>query len=188
MSNAEQNADVVRRGYAAFNAADLKTLTELMPENASWHTPGRSRIAGDHVGRDAVFAQFGRYGGETLGTFKADLKEVFGSDNGRVVAIHHNSGERNGSRDANRGPSPNVHAHQLRADPVADRLAVGREERCAEVTFCRERCERSVHPSSASTGLPSCCRRTMFRRPIRQSSGVPVAAGKLPPATPARND
>jgi len=98
MSTAEQNADVVRRGYAAFNAADIKTLTELFPENASWHTPRRSRIAGDHIGRDAVFGQFGRYGGETNGTFKADLKQVFGADNGRVVAIHHNSGERNGKR------------------------------------------------------------------------------------------
>ena len=98
MSTAEQNADVVRRGYAAFNAADLTTLTALMSESVSWHTPGRSSIAGDHVGRDAVLAQFGRYGGETNGAFKADLTQVFGSDNGRVVALHHNSGERNGKR------------------------------------------------------------------------------------------
>lgn len=48
--------------------------------------------------RDAVFAQFGRYGGETNGTFRADLKQVFGSDNGTVVAMHHNSGERDGKR------------------------------------------------------------------------------------------
>lgn len=98
MSTAEANAELVRRGYAAFNAADVQTLTEMIAEDASWHTPGRSRIAGDHVGRDAVFAQFARYGGETNGTFKADLRQVFGSDNGRVVAIHHNSGERNGRR------------------------------------------------------------------------------------------
>ena len=98
MSLAEENAELVRRGYVAFNAADIDTLTELLSENASWHTPGQSSIAGDHIGRDAVFAQFGRYGGETNGTFKADLKQVFGSDNGRVVAIHHNSGERNGKR------------------------------------------------------------------------------------------
>lgn len=98
MSNAEKNADVVRRGYAAFNAADGQTLTEIISEDASWHTPGRSRVAGDHIGRDAVFAQFGRYGGETNGTFKAELKEVFANDSGRVVAIHHNSGERNGKR------------------------------------------------------------------------------------------
>ncbi len=32
-------------------------------ESASWHTPGRSSLAGDHKGRDAVFAQFGRYRG-----------------------------------------------------------------------------------------------------------------------------
>jgi ketosteroid isomerase-like protein len=98
MNQAETNAEVVRRGYAAFNAADIETLSEVMPENATWHTPGRSRIAGDHIGRSAVFAQFGRYGGETNGTFKAELKQVFGSDNGRVVAIHHNSGQRNGRR------------------------------------------------------------------------------------------
>jgi ketosteroid isomerase-like protein len=98
MSTPEQNAEVVRRGYAAFNAADIKTLTELFPAHSSWHTPGRSRIAGDHTGRDAVFAQFGRYGGETNGTFRADLKQVFGGADGRVVALHHNSGERNGRR------------------------------------------------------------------------------------------
>ena len=39
----------------------MKTLTEFLDESASWHTPGRSPLAGDHQGRDAVFAQFGRY-------------------------------------------------------------------------------------------------------------------------------
>ena len=28
MNEAERNADTVRRGYAAFNSADMKTLTE----------------------------------------------------------------------------------------------------------------------------------------------------------------
>lgn len=71
---ADENATIVRRGYAAFNSADMNTLTELFDEGASWHTPGRSSLAGDHQGRDAAFAQFGRYGGETAGTFKAELK------------------------------------------------------------------------------------------------------------------
>ena len=96
MSIVEKNADVVRRGYAAFNAADLAALTEIFAEDSSWHTPGRSSSAGDRVGRDAVFAQFGRYGGETAGTFKATLREVFAGSDGRVVALHHNSAERNG--------------------------------------------------------------------------------------------
>jgi ketosteroid isomerase-like protein len=98
MSRASQNAEVVRRGYAAFNSGDVETLTELFDEGASWHTPGRSPIAGDNRGRDAVFAQFGRYVGETDGTFKATLSQVMTSDDGRVIGMHHNSGTRNGKR------------------------------------------------------------------------------------------
>lgn len=98
MGKAEENAEVVRRGYAAFNAADMKALTEIFHENASWHTPGRSRIAGDHSGRDAAFAHFGCYVGETGGTFKAELLHLLTSDDGCVVGVHHNSGERNGKR------------------------------------------------------------------------------------------
>ena len=93
-----ENAAIVRRGYEAFNTADIETLTELFDESASWHTPGRSSVAGDHEGRDAVFAQFGRYGGETGGTFKAALQYVTADDDGRVVGMHHNSAERDGKK------------------------------------------------------------------------------------------
>ena len=94
MNEAEKNADIVQRAYAAFNSADMNTLTESFDEMASWHTPGRSPIAGVAQGREAVFAQFGRYAGDTGGTFKAILKEVLRSDSGRVVGIHHNTAER----------------------------------------------------------------------------------------------
>jgi ketosteroid isomerase-like protein len=91
---ASENAEVVRRGYEAFNKADIAMLTEIFDENASSHTPGRSPIARDYQGRDAVFGQFGRYGGDTGGTLKAELKQVFTSD----VGLHHNSGKRNGKQ------------------------------------------------------------------------------------------
>jgi ketosteroid isomerase-like protein len=93
-----KNADLIRRGYQAFNTADLKTLAEVFDENASWHTPGRSPVAGDRVGRDAVFAHFGRYGAETAGTFRAELLHVCADDDGHAVGIHHNTGMRNGKR------------------------------------------------------------------------------------------
>jgi uncharacterized protein len=93
-----KNAEIVGRGYEAFNSADIKTLTELFDEMASWHTPGRSALAGDHVGRDAAFAQFGRYLEGTGGTFKAEVRQVTADEDGRVVAVHHNSGARNGKR------------------------------------------------------------------------------------------
>lgn len=98
MSNADKNVELVRRGYEAFNKGDMKTLTELFHENASWHTPGKSPIAGDHQGRDAAFAQFGKYACETQGTFKAKLQRILKSDDDHVVAIHHNTAERDGKK------------------------------------------------------------------------------------------
>jgi uncharacterized protein len=62
-----QNSELVRRGYAAFNSGDMDTLTQIIDESCIWHTPGKSPIAGDYEGREATFGQFGRYGGETTG-------------------------------------------------------------------------------------------------------------------------
>lgn len=93
-----RNAASIARVYEAFNSGDLVALMAVFDENSSWHTPGRCSIAGSRIGRDAVFAQFGRYGEETGGTFRADLLNVLQSDDGRLVAVHHNSAERNGKR------------------------------------------------------------------------------------------
>ena len=90
------NAVIVRRGYEAFNRGDLETLTGLFGDDVSWHTPGRSPLAGDVVGREAVFARLGLYVAETGGTFKADLKRVLTDEDGRVIGIHHNVAERDG--------------------------------------------------------------------------------------------
>jgi ketosteroid isomerase-like protein len=94
----DKSAEVIRRGYHAFNTADMKTLTELFDENASWHTPGRSILAGDHKGRDVVFAYFGRLGQETGGTFKAKMLHVLADDDRHVVGIHQNTAERGDKR------------------------------------------------------------------------------------------
>jgi uncharacterized protein len=95
---AAENADLIRRGYEAFNSSDMETLTEIFDESVSWHTPGRSSLAGDHEGREATFAYFGQLGEQTGGTFRAELRFVTADDEGQVVGIHHNSGERNGKQ------------------------------------------------------------------------------------------
>ncbi|MGL6268023.1 MAG: nuclear transport factor 2 family protein [Chitinophagaceae bacterium] len=92
------NVDVVRSGYAAFNSADMNALNQIFHDNSSWHTPGKSSIGGYRKGKENVFAQFGRYGGETNGTFKATLKNLAICDDGRIVGVHRNSGERNGKK------------------------------------------------------------------------------------------
>jgi uncharacterized protein len=96
--SANEHVAIVRRGYEAFNKADMATMTALFHESASWQTPGRSPRAGDRKGRDAVFAHFGALGGETGGTFKATLLRVYEGEDGRVIGVHRNTGERNGKR------------------------------------------------------------------------------------------
>ncbi len=95
---ADENAAIIRRGYEAFNTADINTLTELFDENAVWRTPGRGSLAGDHEGREATFAYFGQLGQQTEGTFRAELQHVAADDDNRVVGIHHNTAERDGKR------------------------------------------------------------------------------------------
>jgi ketosteroid isomerase-like protein len=51
-----------------------------------------------NAGRDATFAHFGQYAGESGGTFKAELHYVAADDEGCVVGVHRNTGERNGRR------------------------------------------------------------------------------------------
>jgi uncharacterized protein len=94
---ADENAAIVRRGYEAFNSADMKTLTELFDERAVWRVPGRSSLAGDHEGREAAFAYFGRLGQESGGTFRAELQHLL-ADGDRVVGIQRNSAERDGKQ------------------------------------------------------------------------------------------
>ena len=93
---AAENVAALRRGYEAFNAADMKTLTELFDESAVWHLPGRSKLANDYKGREAIFAYFGRLGQETGGTFRAKLEHLLADDDDRVVGIQHSTAQRDG--------------------------------------------------------------------------------------------
>jgi len=74
-------AELVRRLYSALNAGDVEALSLLLDADACWHTPGRSPIAGDYVGRDAVLGHFAGYR-----SFQAEAPSVVAAD-GRVVAI-----------------------------------------------------------------------------------------------------
>jgi ketosteroid isomerase-like protein len=95
---ADENVAIMRRAYAAFNAGDINTLTEIFDEGAVWHLPGRSRFADDYRGRDATLAYFGQLGQETGGTFQAELQQLLAGDDGRVVGIQRSTAERDGKR------------------------------------------------------------------------------------------
>lgn len=92
----ESNEALVRKGYAAFSAGDMTTLTEVMAPNVAWHAPGDNLISGDYEGRDAVFGFFGKVGELSGGTFRVELESVRSEGEDKVVARDHASADRNG--------------------------------------------------------------------------------------------
>jgi ketosteroid isomerase-like protein len=82
---AGENVDVVRRGFAAFGAGDMETLSALIADDAIWHVPGRSPISGDHVGKEAVFGLFAKLAEGTEMTMNLEIHDVTSSDDHVVV-------------------------------------------------------------------------------------------------------
>src|SRR4051794_18482651 len=75
-----ENADRIRSGYEAFNRADVPALMDLFAEDIVWHFPGTSKLAGEHIGRDATLAVLGAYGAASDGTLQAKLIDIMASD------------------------------------------------------------------------------------------------------------
>jgi ketosteroid isomerase-like protein len=92
---AHPNEELVRRGYAAFAEGDMETLRELFDPEIVWHFPGRSVLAGDHRGPDAVLGVFGRTMELTAGTFRVEVHDVVADDQ-HTIGLHLATGEREG--------------------------------------------------------------------------------------------
>lgn len=92
---AAENAELVRRGYEAFNAGDLATLSELFAEDAVWYATGSGVLSGTKHGRDAVLAYFGELGARSQGSFQASVTDIVGGEN-HTVAIQQSRATGNG--------------------------------------------------------------------------------------------
>ena len=92
----QDNVDLVKRGFEAFNVPDVETLSAMFADDATQHIPGTSPFAGDYKGRDEILAMYGQLGVTSNGTFKAELQSVDADGPDRVVAIYKGLGERDG--------------------------------------------------------------------------------------------
>ena len=81
---AEDDVELVRRGFEAFIAGDMVGLNEHLHENIVWHTPGHNVLSGDHRGRESVLAFFAKSVQIALPEF--DIHDVVGSED-HVVAL-----------------------------------------------------------------------------------------------------
>jgi ketosteroid isomerase-like protein len=66
-----------RRFYAG---GDAEPLREMLADDVVWHVPGRSPIAGEHEGIEAVMAYFERRRKLARATFRVHVREVLSSD------------------------------------------------------------------------------------------------------------
>jgi uncharacterized protein len=92
---AHPNEDLVRRGFDAFSKGDVDTLRELFDQDAVWHALGRSPLAGDYRGVDAILGFFARTMELSGGTFRVELHDVLANDE-HAVALYTTRGEREG--------------------------------------------------------------------------------------------
>ncbi len=79
------NVGLVEKGFAAFAAGDMATLNGLFTDGIVWHSSGRSFLAGDFAGKEAVFGNFARLFQET-DSFSQEIHTIL-ADDGHAVAL-----------------------------------------------------------------------------------------------------
>ncbi len=89
MTVTSADVETVRRFYQALAAWDTATVESCFAPGAEWHLPGKSPIAGDHIGwpaiRDDFLAKLGPLSGHT---FRAKLLDVAVGQE-FIVAVQH---------------------------------------------------------------------------------------------------
>ncbi len=85
---------VVRRAYQDFESGDLDLLRVVMAEKVVWHEPGRSGLAGDYKGPQAVLGFLRRLKAHSGGSFKIEVLDVL-SGSERAVVLQRETATRN---------------------------------------------------------------------------------------------
>ena len=86
---------LIRRAYQDFELGDLDLLRVVMAEDVVWHEPGRSPLAGDHQGLEAVLAFLGQLKERSGGTFRIEVLDVL-SEPERAVVLQRETAARDG--------------------------------------------------------------------------------------------
>lgn len=80
----DAHRDVARRLWSAIATADVDELRRVIAPDAVWRMYGRSPLAGDHVGIEAILS-FMAHTGELADELESDLLEVFSNEGGAIL-------------------------------------------------------------------------------------------------------
>jgi hypothetical protein len=92
------HAELVRKGYEAFQRGDMDTLRTLLSGDATHHVPGNHPLSGDFKGQDSIIDLYRRLNEETNGTLRVELRQVLVDGRGHAVGIHRFTAERGGKQ------------------------------------------------------------------------------------------
>jgi ketosteroid isomerase-like protein len=81
------NVEIMRRGYAAFLAGDMETVSALFDDGITWHVGGNNPLSGDFVGKQDVFAFFARLGELTKGSLGIDIHTILADDEHAAILV-----------------------------------------------------------------------------------------------------
>jgi ketosteroid isomerase-like protein len=77
---ADSNVEVLRRLYDALAEGDFEAVMGLMADDISAHVPGKSQVAGEYEGKEAVGGYVGKLAELSGGTLRFEPHDVMASD------------------------------------------------------------------------------------------------------------
>jgi ketosteroid isomerase-like protein len=93
------NARLVRSFHEALGSfyagGDIEAVRAMLVDDIAWHVPGRSAIAGDHIGKSRVLDYFHRRRELGRGAFKVEVGDVLANDE-RALLFADGRAERDG--------------------------------------------------------------------------------------------
>ncbi len=102
-------------GYAAFAKGDIAALNDLFAEDIVWHVAGRSQLAGEYRGRDAVYGFFAKLMEVTENSFQLDVHAILADDTHGVALVFGRA-----SRSGRTVEAPEAHIFHLRDGMVTE--------------------------------------------------------------------
>lgn len=115
MGTAHQNEILLRMAYDAQARGDIDAYIDLLSDDVVLHIPGRSRIAGDHGGKEEVRRHFAEVAALSGGTFRTQVHDVLAGEE-HVVGLVDARAERDGQMVA----MPRVHVWHVRNGKLAE--------------------------------------------------------------------
>ncbi len=82
----QRNIELARKGYAAFDSADIEAVMALITDDCVWHAGSIGPLAGDYTGKDAILDFFMKFGQLTEGSRRRDPPRRPGPSEG-ILAI-----------------------------------------------------------------------------------------------------